>query len=146
MDIAIAKWAKDVTVRIFNMAGDPKRAWEGIKTLQDGLTSHHKSSQTMKFKRENGCFTKNDKEHIDELHPHFHKVFNCNPAIDKNVFSKVHQYETMESLDESLTFEEFKDAIKALSWHKAPGLNKVVPNAIKALNDENLAILYTALC
>ena len=48
----------------------------------------------------------------------------------------------MDQLDAPVTFIEFQHAVKALSWHKAPGLDKVVPNAIKALDATNLSFLF----
>ena len=48
----------------------------------------------------------------------------------------------MQDLDSPLNFAEFLLAVKALSWHKAQGLNNVVPNAIKALDSENLGVFY----
>ena len=140
--VAIAQWAHKVVVDIHNMPSSPKRAWEGIKLLQKGLQSHHKPNQTMKFKREDGTYSKNDSEHSDLLEPHFFKVFNRNPKIDESVFDEVKQYPVIVELDAPLTFKEFQDSVIALCWHKAPGLNKVVPNAIKALDDENLFVLY----
>ena len=46
------------------------------------------------------------------------------------------------SLNEPLTFVEFKNAIKKLSIHKAPTLNGVSSNALKALDDDNTMILF----
>ena len=86
---AIAQWAHKIASEVHDMPANPKRAWEAIKTLKKGLESHHKQPQTMKFKREDGTFSKNDCEHSDLLEPHFFKVFNRNPAIDKNIFEKV---------------------------------------------------------
>ena len=37
---------------------------------------------------------------------------------------------------------EFNQAIKRIILHKAPGLNGVSPNAIKALDDENRNVLF----
>ena len=41
-----------------------------------------------------------------------------------------------------MSFYEFKEAIKKLVLHKAPGLNGVSPNAIKELNHKNKMILF----
>ena len=41
-----------------------------------------------------------------------------------------------------MSFYEFKEAIKKLVLHKAPGFNGVSPNAIKGLNHENKIILF----
>ena len=46
------------------------------------------------------------------------------------------------SLNEPLTFMEFRNAIKKLSIHKAPTLNGVSSNALKALDDDNTMIVF----
>ena len=124
------------------MSFSPKKAWDGVKILKQGLCAHHKLPQNMRFKKEDGSFSKNDTEHIELLQPHFHNVFNRNPPINRDIFQKVRQFEIMQELDTPLNFAEFQIAVKALTWYKAPGLNRVVPNAIKALDPDNLTILY----
>ena len=59
VSIAIAQWAHKIATEVHNMPASPKRAWEGIRMLQKGLESHHKQTQTMKFKRADGTFSKN---------------------------------------------------------------------------------------
>ena len=41
-----------------------------------------------------------------------------------------------------MSFYEFKEAIKNLVLHEAPGLNRVSLNSIKGLNHENKKILF----
>ena len=103
------------------MPSSPKKAWEGIKVLQKGLSAHHKSPQTMRFKQDNGQFSKNDREHIEQLEPHFHRVFNRNPRIEREVFDKVKQYDIMHELDSPINFAEFAIAVKAYAGTRHHG-------------------------
>ena len=48
----------------------------------------------------------------------------------------------MHSLADSITFEEFNNAIDKVYWDKSLGINGVSPNMIKALNVKNRWILF----
>ena len=48
----------------------------------------------------------------------------------------------MKYLDVPMSIYEFKEAIKNLVLHEAPGLNRVSLNSIKGLNHENKKILF----
>ena len=45
------------------------------------------------------------------------------------------------NINSSLSWKEFIFAINKLTLYKAPGLNGISSNTIKALNDENMSVL-----
>ena len=57
-------------------------------------------------------------------------------------FRRIKEKPTLKQLNDPLTRMEFNQAIKKIILHKAPGLNGVSPNAIKALDDENRNVLF----
>ena len=61
------------------------------------------------------------------------------------MLDKIKQREVMDELDHPILWDEIKKATTKLANDKAPGLNSVLPNALKALYDANLSwllILY----
>ena len=46
------------------------------------------------------------------------------------------------NINSPLSWKEFIIAINKLTLHKDPGLNGISPNAMKALNDENMRVLF----
>ena len=58
----------------------------------------------------------------------------CSPRIKKKP--------VLNHLNDPLSLIEFNKAITKIILHKAPSLNGLSPNAIKALNDENRLILF----
>ena len=128
--------------KIHSMADTPKEAWKSINILKSWIQGHHKTLDIIRFKKLDGSFTSNEKEIILILTEHFIKVYNSEVIIDWTVLDYLEDKPMKMSLNEALTFLEFKNAIKILTLHKAPGLNGVSPNAIKALDDDNMIILF----
>ena len=83
------------------------------------------------------------KENAEVLGPHFEKVFNNHRTIEWNVIDKIKQRQTMHELNEPISWAKLKTAISKLANDKAPGLNKVPPNAFKSLSNANIAHLLT---
>ena len=79
-----------------------------------------------------------DAENASVFSPHLHRVFNNQSPIDLTVLEKIKQREVVEELDKPISWSEIKKAIKMWANKKAPGLNDVLTNAFKALNDANL--------
>ena len=119
------------------MANYPKDAWKAVFTLKEWIHGHHKTSTIFRLKKEDNCFTETDPEVVELLSKFFHSVYNREIDIDWDVLKEIKNKPTLNYLDVPMSFFEFKEAIKKLVLHKAPGLNEVSPNAIKALNIEN---------
>ena len=142
IDVAKGRWAAYLGQKIHEMKFTPKIAWQSIKLLQKGFSGHHHNKIQMNFLLPNGQLSSSDAEHLQILQPHFHKVYNRNAKVNIDIVKKTPNRPTLASLDLPLTFSEFEDALKKLTWHKAPGINHISPNALKALNDSNRRILF----
>eukprot|EP00978_Attheya_sp_CCMP212_P036585 scaffold167269_cov29-Attheya_sp.AAC.1 len=85
---AIAKWMENIAKECDDSAikCNPKRAWEVIQEIQQGLQGHHRVPQTMKMRLENGELAINDEENPDVFEPHSFNVFNRNDTpVDDSV-------------------------------------------------------------
>ena len=54
------------------------------------------------------------------------------------MLDKIKQIDAMEELDHPISWDEIKKSTTNLENDKAPGLNGVLYNAFKAINDENI--------
>ena len=54
------------------------------------------------------------------------------------MIDEIKQFQTMYELNDPITWAELKTAIAKLANNKAPGLNKVPPNAFKSFSEQNL--------
>ena len=59
------------------------------------------------------------------------------------MINNIKQRQTMHELNKPIAWAELKTEIAKLANDKAPGLNKVLPNAFKSLSNANLAHLLT---
>ena len=66
----------------------------------------------MRFKISDGSFTSNESEIIAILTDHFTKVFNNDVSVDWTVLDDLKDKQINVSLNETLTFLEFKNVIK----------------------------------
>ena len=55
------------------------------------------------------------------------------------MLDRIKQREVMDKLDHPISWDEIKKATTKLANEKEPELNGVPPNALKALDDENLS-------
>ena len=113
VEMAKAKWYKGVCSKIHEMNMDPRLAWENIRILTGGKTSHHKRVCGM----------------------HFSKVLNNHRPVDCSILDLLEQKQCMTSIDNPISFTEVKRAINKLKKEKAPGLNGIPPKALKAMDN-----------
>ena len=129
--------------KIHNMSFNPEAAWESVKILTGGTTSHHAKPTIMRIRLPTGKLATTDKENAEVLGPHFKKVFNNHHPIEWKVIYDIKQHQTIYELNEPISWAELKTAIAKLANGKAPVLNKVPPNAFKSLSNANLVHLLT---
>jgi hypothetical protein len=68
---------------------NPKRAWDVIREIQEGLQGHHRSPQIMKMELPDGSLATNDEQNANVFEPHLTKVFNRDDApIDFTVLTR----------------------------------------------------------
>ena len=113
-----------------------------MNTLKDWIHGHHKTLDKMRFQLPNSIFSSTNEEHVEILCKHFISVYNSKVCIDWKILDELSNKEINTNLDIPLSLKEFKRAIKKLTLHKAPGLNRVSPNVIKVLDEENIQVLF----
>ena len=80
--IATLRWTSVLPNRIHQMSDSPRDSWKAVNTLKNWIQGHRKTPEIIRFRKENGEFTKTNKENVAELIKHFHKVFNSKIHID----------------------------------------------------------------
>ena len=128
--------------KIHNLSDSPKEAWKSVNILKDWIHDHHKTPDIMRFQLPNSTFSSTNEEHVEILCKHFLSLYNSKVNIYWKILDELSNKEINTNLDIPLSLKEFKWAIKKLTLHKNPGLNRVPPNAIKALNEENIQVLF----
>ncbi len=135
VELAKARWYSGICNNIHNMRIDPHRAWENIRLLTDGETAHHKTNINMVMKLKNRDLASNAKENMSVFSMHFHKVLNTHRPVDDSVLNLIDQKPCLTTIDAPITFREVKHTINKLKKGKAPGLNGIPPEALKAMSD-----------
>ena len=113
------------------MSESPKDPLKVVKTLKKWIHGHYEESNTMRFKNSDGTFTTTDNERIFKLKTHFHTVYNSKVIIYCKFLKELKYKLSNDDLGLPLSYLEFLDAIKKLTFHKAGGLYGISPNAIK---------------
>ncbi len=77
---------------------------------------------------------------------HFHKVLNNHCPVDHTVLDLLEQKPCMTLIDNPIIFEEVKQAINKLKQGKAPGLNGVPLEALKAMDNVSRRTVHCHVC
>ena len=80
-----------------------------------------------------GKLATTDKENTEVLGLHFEKLFNNHRPIEWKVINEIKKCQTMHEFNKPISWAELKTEIAKLANNKAPGLNKMPPNAFKSL-------------
>jgi hypothetical protein len=115
---------------------NPRVAWEYICLLTGGTTVHHKKKIQMAMKMANGKLATNSKENMAVFGPHFDHVFNNQCPVDQTILNDIPQHPTLHDIDSPFLFDEVNAAINKLKNGKSPSLNRIPPEAYKAINTE----------
>ena len=73
--------------------------------------------------------------------PHLEKVYRNHQPVHWSALQGLLQRTSMLKLDSIISWEEVKQEVTKLSNRKSPGLNIVPPDALKALDNQNLLTL-----
>jgi hypothetical protein len=103
--------------------------------LAGGKTAHHKTNINIAMKLKNGDLASNAKENMSVFSLHFHKVLNNHRPVYESVLELITQKPCLTDIDIPITFCEVKCAINNLKKGKAPGLNRIPPEALKAMDN-----------
>jgi hypothetical protein len=128
------------------MSIDPQLAWENIHILTGGETAHHKTNLNMSMHLENSELASNTKENMAVFGMHFNKVLNSHIPIDYTVHDLIKQKPCLTSIDTPITFKEVKQAINKLKKGKFPGLNGILPEALKAMDNTSHRTFHHHVC
>ena len=135
VELAKASWYSGICANIHNMGINPQLAWENIRLLTGGETTHHKTNINMAMKLDTSKLASNAKENILIFCMHFHKVLRNQQPVDDAVLDLVEQKQCPTAIDTPITFKEVSHVINKLKKGKAPGLNRLPPEALKAMDD-----------
>ena len=145
ISLANAAWSVLQAEQIHTMRFNPKTAWESVKVLAGGMTSHHKEPTVMRLMLPTGTLASTDAENASVMGLHFEKVYTNHQQVAWDARIAIPQRSEMIELDSEITWEELQQAIAKLKNGKAPGLNDVPPDAFKSLTKNNLTNLLEHL-
>jgi hypothetical protein len=134
--LAKSKWYSNICSHIHDMRMNPRIAWENIRTLMGGESAHHKRVVNMAMKLPDGTLATNNKQNMSVFAPHFTNVYNNHRPVDFEILHKIPQRDVLLSIDSPITFNEVTKAINKLNAGKAPGLNEIPPDTLKAMGTE----------
>jgi len=137
VELAKARWYKEICEKIHKMSINPRLAWENIRILTSGETAsgetaRHKTNLNMFICLASGELASNAKENMSVFGLHF-TVLNNHRPVDYSVLDLLEQKPCMTSIDNPITFSEVKKAINKLKKGKSPGLNGIPPEALKVM-------------
>ncbi len=125
---------------------DPRLAWEAIRILTGGETAHHTTNVNMSMRLINGELASNAKENMSVFGAHFHRVLNNHRPVDHAVLDLLEQKPCMVSINNPISFAEVNRAINKLKKGKAPGLNGIPPEALKAMDTVARRTVHSHVC
>jgi len=97
----------------------------------------------MAMKLENGKQASNDKENISIFSMHFHKkVLNNQRPVDNTILDLIKQKPCLAAIDTPITFKDIRHASNKFKRGKAPGLNTLPPEALKAMGNLPKQIIH----
>lgn len=129
------------------MNKDPHNAWEAMRRLVGGLTGHWKTPTEMKeLMMEDGRTAQSPADCATAISDHFSKhVFAIESSFDETAIASLADRAIDWSLNDPPSFTEMKTALMKMKDRKAPGPNGVSIEAIKALSDKQLHLVFELL-
>jgi hypothetical protein len=126
-------WYSHVCLHIHNMRMNPRAAWEYIRILRGSKATHHKKSVNMAMRIPDGSLVASSTKNMGVFGLHFERVFSNHRPVDFSLLDLIPQQEQLMEIDRPITFAEVDKAINKLKSGKAPGLNRIPPEAYKAM-------------
>ena len=96
----------------------------------------------MAMKLDNYKLASNAKENMSIFNMHFHKLLNNQQPVDDTVLDLIEQKPCLTIINTPIFFKEVRCAINKLKKGKAPGLNGLPPEALKAMDDTQKRIIH----
>ena len=95
IEIANARWSRNLSETIHNMSFNPKGAWENILILCKGEKAHHTSPKLFQMKLPLGDLAERDEDNAKIFVKHFGKVLNNKKSINNNVMNNINSCEVI---------------------------------------------------
>ena len=111
ISLAKAAWSSLQAEQIHTMRFNPKTAWESVKVLAGGMTSHHKAPTVMRLMLPTGTLASTDAENASVMGPHFEKVYTNHQQVVWDTLVAIPQRSEMIELGSEITWEELQQAI-----------------------------------
>ena len=102
------------------MRFNPNQAWESVKVLAGGKSSHHKAPTVMRLTLPSGKLATTDVENASIMGPHFEKVYTHYRPIDWKVLLDIEQRTISLELNSCISWEELRKGIAKLANGKSP--------------------------
>jgi hypothetical protein len=80
-----------MTIILQTQNDDRRTAWENVKILKGGDTTHHKPTINMAMRKPDGSIATNAKENLSVFVPHFSNVLDNERITDKTVLDLIPQ-------------------------------------------------------
>ena len=100
---------------------NPKTAWESVKELAGGMTSHHKTPTVMQIMLPTRSVASTDAENSSVMGPHFEKVYTNHRQVVWDTLVAIPQRSEIIKLDSEITWEELQQAIAKFKTVKLQG-------------------------
>ena len=71
------------------MPFNPRLAWEYIRLLANGETTHHNRRTNIAMRNEDGSLAQNNKENMNVMYPHCGRVFNNKKEANFNILDLI---------------------------------------------------------
>ena len=97
------------------MRFNPKEAWNSAKIIYVGEKSHQKHSTIMSMLLLYGNTAITDVENASVLGPHFSRIFCTDLPVDWYTLEEVRQRDVMQEIDQPISWDEIKAAVKKLT-------------------------------
>ena len=136
-------WIASRVTELETMDVDPSTSWKAVKEIAAGLYGHHKNTATMKMKKPNGNFCKNDLENAEVFKNFYSKLYNNHDGTkyDETVLNEIDEQPEKPSLGIEPTDQEINRALSKMAYEKSPGPNGIPTEAFKNLGDGDGSIL-----
>ena len=106
--------------------------WKAVTTLKEGIQGHHKSPDIIILKNRTRVFFLKLMKKMWTYYRFISKNFNSRVNIDWEVLNDLRQKPVNNNINSPLSWKKLLIAINKLNLHKAPGLNGISLNVIKA--------------
>ena len=115
-----ATWSAHLAQKVHDMKFTPKQAWEAVWVLVVGREYHHVKPVVMRMRSPDGTLAKTDAKNASILAPHFEHIYTRDRPITWEALDNIPTRDTVEGINESIKWEEFKFAVRKLANGKSP--------------------------